>query len=62
VAARPASAAAIVNACIQSPTEPGVTTVCSSLLGGSCRAEHDQVAAVTCEGPRCLLGFNCEVA
>jgi hypothetical protein len=61
VAARPASAAAMINACIQSPTEPGVTTVCSSLLGGSCRAEHGEVAAATCGGPRFFLGFNCEV-
>jgi hypothetical protein len=62
VTARPASAAAMINACIQSPTEPGVTTVCSSLLGGSCRAEYGEVAVATLWGPRFFLGFNCEFA
>jgi hypothetical protein len=52
----------MVKACIQSPTEPGVTMACSSLLGGVCRAEYGEVASVTCEGPQVFLGFNCEFA
>jgi hypothetical protein len=59
-AASPTSAATMVNACVQSPTEPGVTMACSSLLGGVCRAEYGEVASVTCEGPQFFLGFNCE--
>jgi hypothetical protein len=59
-AASPTSVATMVNACVQSPTEPGVTMACSSLLGGVCRAEYGEVASVTCEGPQFFLGFNCE--
>jgi hypothetical protein len=62
VTARPASAAAMINACIQSPTEPGVTMVGSSLPSGSCRADYGEVAVATCGGPRFFLGFNCESA
>jgi hypothetical protein len=62
VTARPASAAAMITACIQSPTEPGLTMVGSSLPSGSGRADHGEVAVVTCGGPRCFLGFNCEFA
>ena len=59
-AASPTSVATMVNACVQSPTEPGVTMVCSSLLGGACRAEYGEVASGTCERPQFFLGFNCE--
>ena len=61
-AASPTSAATMVNACVQSPTEPGVTMACSSLLGGVCRAEYGEVASVTCEGSPFFLGFNCAFA